>query len=310
MRPMQFPRRFPWLIALVLLLFSGALFLPLGLWYWLTYPPVQHYYLGAYFESVFVGAFGGDHSTVAVPVQWLYKTAPGKKRELAMVADVVSDSADNDLHLPMRLSPKASEEGWSGLVLGPREAITAARLKPYLQETFFDGESAWRLLLQPVLWSAAVVLVLLAGWIMLRERFRHEERHGRRTKGPELLSALRSTCRAKADGIRFCLRFETPLLGRLPFGPGYRIPRKLESSHILLMGDTGSGKSTAIRQLLRQVQERGESALVYDPAMDFVGEFYDPKRGDLILNPLDARCPYWNLGAELMREETATTIAD
>ena len=45
--------------------------------------------------------------------------------------------------------------------------------------------------------------------------------------------------------------------GRLPFGPGYRIPRKLESSHILLMGDTGSGKSTAIRQLLRQVQERG-----------------------------------------------------
>ena len=305
MRPMQFPRRFPWLIALVLLPFSGVLFLPLGLWYWLAYPPVQHYYLGAYFE----GAFVGDHSTVAVPVQWLYKTAPGKKRELAMVADVVSDSAGNDLHLPMKLSPRARDEGWTGLVLGPREAITAAKLKPYLQETFFDGESAWRLLLQPVLWGAAAVLFLLAGWITLRERLRHEERHGRRTKGPELLSASRSTYRAKADGIRFRLRFENPLLGRLPFGPGYRIPRKLESSHILLMGDTGSGKSTAIRQLLRQVQERGESAIVYDPAMDFVGEFYDPKRGDLILNPLDARCPYWNLGAELMREETATTIA-
>ena len=114
MRPMQFPRRFPWLIALVLLPFSGVLFLPLGLWYWLAYPPVQHYYLGAYFESAFVG----DHSTVAVPVQWLYKTAPGKKRELAMVADVVSDSADNDLHLPMKLSPRARDEGWTGLVLG------------------------------------------------------------------------------------------------------------------------------------------------------------------------------------------------
>ena len=47
----------------------------------------------------------GDHSTVAVPVQWLYKTAPGKKRELVMVADVVPDSAGNDLHLPMKLSP-------------------------------------------------------------------------------------------------------------------------------------------------------------------------------------------------------------
>jgi DNA helicase HerA-like ATPase len=64
----------------------------------------------------------------------------------------------------------------------------------------------------------------------------------------------------------------------------------------MLMGDTGSGKSSAIRQILRQVQERGETAIVYDPAMDFVGEFYDPKRGDLILNPLDARCPYWSLG--------------
>ena len=105
MSPMQFPRRFSWLIALVLLPFSGVLFLPLGLWYWLTYPPVQHYYLGAYFESAFVGAFGGDHSTVAVPVQRLYKTAPGKKRELAIVADVVSDSTGNDLHLPMKLSP-------------------------------------------------------------------------------------------------------------------------------------------------------------------------------------------------------------
>ena len=52
---------------LVLLSFSGVLFLPLGLWYWLAYPPVQHSYLGAYFESAFVG----DHSTMAVPVQWL-----------------------------------------------------------------------------------------------------------------------------------------------------------------------------------------------------------------------------------------------
>lgn len=75
------------------------------------------------------------------------------------------------------------------------------------------------------------------------------------------------------------------------------------------MGDTGSGKSSAIRQLLRQVEDRGESAVVYDPAIDFLGEFYNPKRGDLILNPLDQRCPYWGLGDEIDRPETATTIA-
>jgi hypothetical protein len=215
MRPMQFPRRFPWLIAVMLLAFSGVLCLPPGLWYWLAYPPVQQYYLGAYFESTFMG----DHSTVAVPVQWLYKTAPGTKRELAMVGDGVSDSADNDLHLPMKLSPSACAEGWSGLVLGPHERVAADKLSPYLQETFFDGESAWRLLLQPLLWGAAAVLFLLGGGITLQERSRDEERHGRRTKGPELLSALRSIRSVKADGIRFRLRLENSLFGRLPFGP-------------------------------------------------------------------------------------------
>jgi hypothetical protein len=75
-------------------------------------------------------------------------------------------------------------------------------------------------------------------------------------------------------------------------GPSYCIPKRLEASHIY----TGSGKSNAIRQLLRQVREREESAIVYDPAMDFVSEFYSPARGDLILNPLDQRCPYWGLG--------------
>ena len=43
--------------------------------------------------------------------------------------------------------------------------------------------------------------------------------------------------------------------------------------------------------------------------MDFMGEFYSPERGDLILNPLDERCPHWNLGQEIRRDETATAIA-
>ncbi len=49
-----------------------------------------------------------------------------------------------------------------------------------------------------------------------------------------------------------------------PLDPSYCIPKRIEASHILMMGDTGSGKSNAIRQLLRQVRERGESAIVYD----------------------------------------------
>jgi hypothetical protein len=160
-----------------------------------------------------------------------------------------------------------------------------------------------------ILWGFAAVLVLLGILSLRRGQSRHEERHGRRTKGPELTRPAWLKLSSREDGIRFRLCFERPPFDGLPFGPGYRVPRRLESSHILLMGDTGSGKSSAIRQILRQVEERGESAIVYDPAMDFVGEFYSPARGDLILNPIDARCPYWGLGDEIEREETATAIA-
>ncbi len=135
-------------------------------------------------------------------------------------------------------------------------------------------------------------------------RSRHEDRHGRRTKGPELMSALQWNSRARSSGLQ--LRLE-PNLGSL--SPTFHIPRKLESSHILLMGDTGSGKSSTIRQILRQVEGRGESGIIYDPAGEFVQEFYRPERGDLILNPLDERCPYWNLESELYGHGTADAIA-
>jgi hypothetical protein len=72
-------------------------------------------------------------------------------------------------------------------------------------------------------------------------RREQEERHGRRTKGPEFDSASRWRG-AKTDGIRFRLCFENTLLRWLPFGPSYRIPKRLETSHILMMGDTGSGQ--------------------------------------------------------------------
>jgi hypothetical protein len=53
----------------------GSAFLASGLWYWLAYPPVQHYYLGAYFE----GAFVDDHSTVVVPGAVAVQDRSGKE---------------------------------------------------------------------------------------------------------------------------------------------------------------------------------------------------------------------------------------
>ena len=88
-----------------------------------------------------------------------------------------------------------------------------------------------------------------------------------------------------------------------------RIPLQAEAQHIELMGDTGAGKTTLIMQVLRQIQSRGQSAIVYDPACEFIQRFYDQKRGDLVLNPLDERCPYWGPSEELRRKAEAKAIA-
>jgi type IV secretory pathway TraG/TraD family ATPase VirD4 len=174
-------------------------------------------------------------------------------------------------------------------------------------------------MLEPILLGFAFVLFLIAGGLQLKEWWgtgsRHEQRHGRRTRGPELLSSWRWNRKLKPDGIGWQLRWQNFLLDwcskQLPSWttPTFRIRRNLEANHILLMGDSGSGKSSAIRQILRQVAERGETAIVYDPALEFTPEFYSPERGDLILNPLDTRCPYWDIADEVSTAEVATAMA-
>ena len=299
--PLQFRRRFPFLLLILFFIFSGALAIPLGVWFALTLTPLQKQYFGPYAITAMPGG-----TTRSVPLKWVYKTAPKRQPELAHDADVVSATKPGNPALPLKLSPDALAEGWTDLVLTTR-ADRVADFGPVLQEQFFEGKSMARLMLSPLFGVGALILLAFAIREWFRRQSRHEERHGRRTKGPELVSGWNGfgwKRSRQADEIR--LRLE-PKWGVLP--SSFCIPRKLESSHILLLGDTGSGKSNAIRQILRQVEERGESAIVYDPAAEFVQEFYRPERGDLVLNPLDERCPYWSLPTEVQSSGIADAIA-
>ena len=48
---------------------------------------------------------------------------------------------------------------------------------------------------------------------------------------------------------------------------------------------------------------------MYDPACEYVQRFYDAERGDIILNPLDERCPYWGPAQEMESNAEADAIA-
>jgi hypothetical protein len=72
-----------------------------------------------------------------------------------------------------------------------------------------------------------------------------------------------------------------------------------ETKHFKLIGTTGTGKSTAIRELLTAALERGDRAVIADPDGSYLNRFYDPTRGDVILNPFDAQAVRWDLFGEM-----------
>lgn len=83
---------------------------------------------------------------------------------------------------------------------------------------------------------------------------------------------------------------------------GVPYPWRTEQSHTMLVGTTGTGKSTAMKDLLWQIRDRDGRAIVFDLTGTYVESFYNPET-DFILNPFDARCPKWSPFADAHTRE-------
>jgi type IV secretory pathway TraG/TraD family ATPase VirD4 len=90
---------------------------------------------------------------------------------------------------------------------------------------------------------------------------------------------------------------------------GMAVPALDETKHFKLIGTTGTGKSTAIRELLQSALNRGDRVIVADPDGGYERRFYDAAAGDVILNPFDERSRRWDLFAEVDRPFDAEQLA-
>ncbi len=75
---------------------------------------------------------------------------------------------------------------------------------------------------------------------------------------------------------------------------GVPYPWRLEQTHAMLIGTTGSGKTTQLRNIVVEARERGQRCVIFDLTGAFVEAFYRPET-DHILNPMDKRCPPWTI---------------
>ena len=90
---------------------------------------------------------------------------------------------------------------------------------------------------------------------------------------------------------------------------GTRIPASDETKHFKLIGTTGTGKSTAICELLGGALARGDRAIVTDPGGAYRRRFHERYRGDVILNPFEADSRQWDLFSELRQPFDAEELA-
>jgi hypothetical protein len=263
-----------------------------------TWTPLERVYLGAYVRSALMAGLGF--------------TATGRYRLLHVVDRKGSRLALDEEVLPDTLPSAESSFALTAAAVraGDRRLVwqvtsyAHAPLHRFLQHWIYRDQSLLDLVM-PAVWGALGlgILGLLLAVPMDLARAR-ERRHGRRLKGPELVTVGQFNRRLGGDGIGFRQR-----RSRLGLTPIVRLPRATESSHLFLMGDSGTGKSVLIRQLLHELEARGDTAIVYDPALEYTAQFYTPARGDLILNPLDTRSPFWNPSDEWRHEAETLTLA-
>ena len=89
---------------------------------------------------------------------------------------------------------------------------------------------------------------------------------------------------------------------------GVPFPWRTEQAHTIMIGSTGTGKTTQMRALIAQMRARRDRAVVFDLTGAYVEAFYNPQT-DTILNPMDERCPSWSVFAEATNHADFTGIA-
>ncbi|NCP62688.1 MAG: type IV secretion system DNA-binding domain-containing protein [Alphaproteobacteria bacterium] len=75
-----------------------------------------------------------------------------------------------------------------------------------------------------------------------------------------------------------------------------------ETKHILAVGTTGSGKTNLYNDLLPQIAKEKQRSFVIDTTGDMISKYYNPDRGDVILNPFDGRSAKWDIIHECSHE--------
>ena len=203
---------------------------------------------------------------------------------LALLVSMLGDMVGHDVDMNV-------------VIDGARETLSASEV---IHDPTFSGAMV-RIVVSLVLGSAVGFALGIGG---LRFIGRSMTTQGQDTLADRVLSGTRVI----GEGALAAITAREAIGSELCIGP-IPVPRRIETRHFAFLGTTGSGKTTALRQMLDAIEARGEAALVYDTSGEFIANYYRPERGDIILNPFDARCAFWSPFDEISHPADADRIA-
>ena len=231
-----------------------------GIFIWIRFQyglsPLQRYYLPYYLRTETAGL-----THPFSQYQLLYVSDGEKAERAALDSDVQAGSTPQfgSKPVPLMLTPEAARHGTFYLLRGSLRNYQNKALNAWIGRWIYQDVPIYRLFTMQFVFGLIAFALQLPFSIRKDIRRIKDLRYGRRLKGPVLVNGRQFTKAVAGNGIGI-----TTNDSKLPLC----IPRDAENKHFLIVGDTGSGKSSVIRQMLYQVESRGDSAIVYDPACE------------------------------------------
>lgn len=311
----HWPRHRPVFVMMAILFALACGAVVFAYQYKTQWTPLQRFYFPAYFRTAHLvhsrnPYLRQSHSLIALFIDYPHETRMALNRE---VVPVLPPPGASPKTVAFALSDAAIHRSARRLEWR-RMRFDDQPLNAWLKGWIYHGKSLWQLFRSPR------YIILLALAVMLPFAIHKDATETRKRRRSRALKGANISTRSKFHrhgrsytGVGWKTTNPPSLWERLFIDPAermmVRVARRHEWEHFLIIGDTGTGKSSLIRQLLIQIEQRGETAIIYDPAREYLPQFHNPERGDIILNPLDARMPYWNAADELLHHSEAETIA-
>jgi hypothetical protein len=169
---MQWPdlrRAFPWRTGLLMCSIPTLALAALLAWFRGELPPLEGYYLMAYWES----SKSAERPENTTQIEWLYKAAPGRQSEPVNRQDVDSKGSGFP---PIGLSSSARERGWTQLVKMPVQGWKSFELATFLQEDFYGNRTFREVIVEPLFTICVIPFLVLYVVVIMRQELTAEWR--------------------------------------------------------------------------------------------------------------------------------------